>query len=640
MTKKKSSNTTQDVNINRLNSLFKKVLLNFKPPEDIKVSEWSDKHRILSGNAEPGPWRTSRTPYLKEPMDAFCDYKIHRIVTVAPSQVGKSEIELNILGYIIDNSPATTMFLQPTVDNAKKFSKLRIASLINDCKTIKKKVHSAKSRDSGNTILQKSFPGGTLILIGTNAPGDLASTPAKYVIGDERDRHAKSAGSEGDPWELVAARQTTFRDYKSVEVSSPTTKGASNIVDSFEEGTQEYWCHQCPECGEWHNITFTDIRFEYEEREAKKGKKQYSISFVGWACSSCGCITPEKKMRKQPQKWIANNPEAYKDGIRSFWINGFVHPWRSWTDIVKKFLSVRHDPEKLKVFKNTVLGELWEERNDIDDEDTMLARREVYEAELPDGVLVLTCGVDTQDDRLEFEVLGHGKFDETWGIKKGVIIGKPDNEATWFQLDEIIDRVYKFKNERGLKVAITLVDSGGHYTQEVYKACYKRQSKRVFAIKGKGGDGIPFVCPPKKVAIKDNKRIACWLYSLGVDSGKASIMSSLKVQESGPKYCHFPSNEGSGYDFNYFNGLMSETLVLSKTKSSNRWTWEKIPGHQRNEPLDIRNYAKAGFKILDPDLDAVEKRLKTKENESKTTQKVIKKAAIRHKNKSNYYDEW
>lgn len=639
MTNKNCDKTENPIQIRRLNSLLKKVLSNFKPPEKLTVSEWADKYRILTGNSEPGPWRTSRTPYLKEPMDAFNDYKIHRIVFVAPSQVGKSELELNILGFIIDNTPATTMFLQPTIDNAKKFSKLRIASLIRDCKTIKKKVHSAKSRDSGNTILQKSFPGGMLIMIGTNAPGDLASTPAKYVIGDERDRHAKSAGTEGDPWELVSARQTTFRDYKSVEVSSPTTKGSSNIADSFDEGTQEVWCHQCPECGDWHNIVFRDIRFEHEEIKIKD-KKTYKVEIKGWACPSCGCISSEKIMKKQPQKWIARNPEAYKDGIRSFWINGFVHPWRNWAVIAKKFLTVQHDYEKFKVFTNTVLGELWEDRGDIEDEDSMLQKRETYEAELPDGVLVLTCSVDTQDDRLEYEIVGYGRSEENWGIKKGIIIGRPDVNETWLQLDEIIDRVYKFQNDRGLKIAITLVDSGGHYTQEVYKACYERQSKRVFAIKGKGGDGVPYINPPKKIAVKDSRKIACWLYTLGVDAGKASIMSNLRVQEPGPKYCHFPNNPECGYDYNYFNGLLSERLVLSKTKSANRYTWEKLPGHQRNEPLDLRNYNNAGLKILNPNFDEIEKRLREKSENKPLPLNTQSKAPKRRVKRNHENDEW
>ena len=259
---------------------------------------------------------------------------------------------------------------------------------------------------------------------------------------------------------------------------------------------------------------------------------------------------------------------------------------------------------------NTILGELWEDRGQMDDEDTMLARREEYPAELPPGVLVLTCGVDTQDNRLEYEVVGHGHYGETWGVKKGIINGRPDASEVWERLDEVIDHTYRFADGKGLRISITCIDSGGHYTQEVYEQCRQRQGKRVFAIKGKGGDGVPYTQPPTKVPIRENRRITCWLYTLGVDAGKSAIMSALKVQEPGAKYCHFPRGEDRGYDMAYFNGLVSEKLVRRRERGRDRWIWEKLPGHARNEPLDCRNYAMAGFRILDPDLDSMERRLK------------------------------
>ena len=322
-------------------------------------------------------------------------------------------------------------------------------------------------------------------------------------------------------------------------------------------------------------------------------------------------------MRRQPAKWIANNPKAYDEGVESYWLNAFSSPWTPWQKIILKFLHAKDDPQKLKVVFNTLFGEVWEDRGDVADEDTMLARREDYgtnadgsPVEVPEGVLVLTCGVDTQDNRLEYEVVGHGHYGETWGIKKGYIMGKPDTPEVWQRLDDVIDHVYKFKDsERGLKISITCVDSGGHYTQEVYEACRARKNKRVFAIKGKGGDGIPFVSPPSKVPIRDNKKITCWLYTLGVDAGKAAIMSALKVQEAGPKYCHFPNGESYGYDTYYFNGLLSEHLVYDANKKQ-PWIWKKIPGHERNETLDCRNYALAAFKALPVSLDAVDRRLK------------------------------
>lgn len=632
----------------RLNAAISRAVKHFTPPENLTVDEWADRNRRLSPetSAEAGPWRTSRTPYLKAPMEAFTDPKVRKIVMVAASQVGKSELELNIIGYIIDQDPGSILYVHPTIEDARKFSRLRVAPMIRDSKALKAKVHEVKTRDSGNTLLQKSFPGGMITLTGSNSAAALASTPARYIIGDERDRWAMSAGTEGDPWALAEARQATFYNAKAVEVSTPTVKGASNIETSYYQGTQERWCHECPVCGEYHEITFNNIIFKHKVTK-QRGKKSYTLTApIEWACPGCGCLSSEDVMRKQPAKWIAENPEAYDDrGICSYWLNAFSSPWTQWEKIILKFLEAQQDPQRLKVVFNTLLGELWEDRGDLEDEDTMLSRREDYgttaegiPVELPDGVLVLTCGVDTQDNRLEYEVVGHGKYGETWGIYKGYIMGRPDSPEVWQTIDDVVDRVYKFKNGRGLMISITCVDSGGHYTQEVYEACRARQHKRVFAIKGKGGDGIPLVSPPTKVPIRDNKKVTCWLYSLGVDAGKANIMSSLKVQEPGPKYCHFPRGD-RGYDMNYFTGLLSEKLVLKQTRNGNRWAWEKIPGHARNEALDCRNYALAGMKIINVDMDALERRLKGLPDPAAAQQP--KRAAQPKKRRQNkYFDDW
>lgn len=591
----------------KLNRTLKGALRSFRPPENLTVSEWADKYRRLSpeNSAEAGAWKTGRTPYLKAPMDAFVDPRIRRIVVVASSQVGKSEMLLNMIGYVVDQDPGAVMFIQPTVDVAQDFSKRRIAAMVRDTKCLRHKIADVKTRDGSNTVLKKQFPGGMLTMAGSNSPASLASIPARYVFGDERDRWATSAGTEGDPWKLAEARTSTFYNAKLVEVSTPTIKDYSAIESSYVLGTQEKWQHQCPNCSAWHEIVFDSIKFNCETKKVK-GKKVYSLKEVWWCCPSCAALSSEHDMRKQPAKWVANNEDAYKQGIRSFWINAFASPWMSWDKIVLNFLQAKDDPEKLKVVYNTLLGQLWEERGAVEDESILLNRREEYGAELPEGVLFLSCGVDTQDNRLEYEVVGHGHYGETWGIKKGFLMGRPDTQEVWARLDDIIDHVYQFKSGKGLKISITCIDSGGHYAQEVYEACRSRQNKRVFAIKGRGGDGIPFVSPPNKVPIRGDKRITCWLYSLGVDAGKGKIFDSLKVQEAGARFCHFPREADRGYDEAFFSGLLSEKLEYT----GKRWQWVKLPGHKRNEALDCRNYALAAFHIINPQLDAVERRLK------------------------------
>ena len=632
-------------NVNKLNAIAaRSTAFNF--PENLTVTQWADKHRRLSpeSSVEVGPWRTRRTPYLKEPMDAFTDPKIRRLVMVAASQVGKSELLNNIIGYIIDQDPGSILFVHPTTIDAKEYSKLRIAPMIRDSKTLRAKVAEAKSRDSSNTILSKAYPGGILTLCGSTEAHALASKPIRYLLGDERDRWAISAGKEGDPWELARARQITFYNAKAVEVSTPTIKNASAIETSFSEGTMERWCVACPHCGEYNNIVFSDIHFEYTEKEIR-GKKIYEVTDAWYGCPSCGAVSVENEIKRQPAKWIAENPDAYKKGARSFWLNAFVSPWLGWKDIIQLFLDATGDTEKLKVVYNTRFGELWEDRGNLEDEDSFMARREEYPAELPEGVLVLTCGVDTQVDRLEYEVVGHGHFGETWGIKRGMLMGRPGYPEVWEQLDDVIDHVYRFADGYGLRISLTFVDEGGLNTQDVRMACRERMGKKVFAIKGLGGSDIPYTAPPKKMQIMVSGKAVgtCWQYQLGVDAGKQAIMDSLRVKQPGTKYSHFPRNEGAGYDAAFFRGLLSERLVYKKGRKK-PWVWEKIPGHERNEPLDCRNYANAAFKSLAPDLDAVEKRMRAaRSGRSTNTMQPARKPTTRKltsKDVNKYYDDW
>lgn len=636
----------------RLNKAMRKVLAGITPPDDLTVTQWAEAKRRLSAEsaAEPGPWRTERTPYLREPMDAFTDPKVRHIVMVAASQVGKSEFLNNCIGYIIDEDPGSILFIHPTTIDAQEYSKLRIAPMLRDSPALRQKIAAPKSRDSHNTILQKAYPGGILTMCGSTEAHALASKPIRYVFGDERDRWATSAGNEGDPWDLAMARQTTFYNAKAVEVSTTTIKNASAIEAAYYTGTMERWNSKCPHCGEYHEIRWSDIRFEYDEIIVSH-KKTYKVKKVYYTCPGCGCISTEAEMKRAPAKWIAENPEAYGQGTRSFWLNAFVSQWASWESIVLKYLNALGSTKKMQVVFNTCFGEPWEDRGDIEDEDSLLARREDYgkdkngePVELPPGVLVLTAGVDTQDDRMEYEIVGHGFFGETWGIEKGIVMGRPDDDATWNKLDEVVfDRVMRFENGVGLRVSMSFVDEGGHFTQSVRAQCNARISKKVFCIKGMPGQDKPYISPPKKQKIFVNQIAVgtCWQYQLGVDSGKEIIMDNLRVQTPGQKYCHFPKRDD--YGSAYFAGLLSETKVYDPNKKQ-PWSWKKIPGHERNEPLDCRNYALAAFKALPKNLDEIDRQIKAASGvrvPAPPSANITppKRRPAQH-SRQKYYDDW
>ena len=591
-----------------LAELARYALEMFRPPKMLTVSEWADENRILvtDSSAEPGRWRTDRAPYQREIMDAFTQPGVHEIDIMASAQVGKTELELNMMGRAIDVDPGPMLFVQPTDNFADDFSKRRVAPMIRVCPALQRKVYEAKSRDAGNTIQLKTFPGGSVAFTGANSPTELAGRPVRYVFCDEIDRFPASAGTEGDPLELAERRTETFRhNRKIVKTSTPTVKGASKIERAYLAGTQEEWHTRCPHCGSFSFIRFEDIRFDKEAYKDAEGEKKWRVSNVRWRCPHCEGETREADAKRCEAKWVAGNPEALEDGVRSFRLNAFMSPWSDWKNICLMFLKAHDDPELLKVFVNTVLGETWENRDHSGVPEALLGRREIYNAEVPTGALVLTMGIDTQDNRLEYEVVGWGRDEESWGIAKGIIPGRADSKEVWEEVDGLLDREWKLANGMKMRILAAFIDSGGHFTQEVYRETARRRTRRIWAIKGEGGEGKPYVRVMKREAgAADGKATR---FIIGVDSGKEAILYASGVTDPGPRYMHFPKDSECGYDIEFFRGLISEKMVLHRRMGQTTVTWEKT--YNRNEPLDCRNYARAAFKYFPWDLGKMERLL-------------------------------
>ena len=599
----------------------------FRPPVLQSVSEWADANRVLvsESSAEPGAWRTDRAPYQREIMDSFTQPGIWQIVIMASAQVGKSEIELNMMGCAIDNDPGPMLYIQPTDKVAEDYSKRRIQPMINACPTLREKVFKQKGRDSANTITMKTFPGGSLTIIGANSPADLSSKPVRYIFMDETDRFPASAGTEGDPQELAERRTETYRHYrKIIKTSTPTIKGRSKIETDYMNGTQEEWHTECPHCHSFNFIKFTDIKFDKEEYKNERGNVDYRVKRVDWQCPSCKELIPEHVVKRQPAKWVSKNPKALDNGIRSFRLNAFMSPWSDWKDIVWKFLKAHKDPEKLQTFYNTILGETWEIHTNSGLDEALYKRREHYDAEVPTGVLLLTMGVDTQDNRLEYEVVGWDRNGQSWGISRGIIPGRADAPGVWEEVDGLLDREWKLKNGMKMKILASFIDSGGHFTTDIYRECAKRQTKRIWPIKGEGGEGKQYCRPMKKSAGK-NEGVK---FIIGVDDGKAGIMYEAGNPEPGPNYMHFPINYRAGYDMEFFRGLISEQMVMHRRNGRSVVGWEKI--YERNEPLDCRNYARAAYRYFNWHFDDLERMINGEEKPKITTRTEETKRKQRH----------
>lgn len=573
-------------------ALFRKIARVVAPPPSLTVSEWADLYRRLSSeaSAEPGQWRTERAPYQREIMDALNDDETETIVVMSSAQVGKTEIILNIIGYYIHQDPSPIMLVQPTLELAQAFSKDRLSPMVRDSPELKKRMAGTKSRDSGNTMLHKTFPGGHITMAGANSPASLASRPIRVVLLDEVDRYPVSAGTEGDPVTLVSKRTTTFHNRKRVLVSTPTIKGASRIETAYEASSMEQWCLPCPSCGDHQPLAWGQIRFDD----------------ATMACKYCGAIHSEIEWKSGQGKWIARKENRK---VRGFHLNELASPWKRWETIIEEFKEAKKNgTETLKAWVNTSLGETWEEKGEQLDEDVLYNRREMYHADVPDGVKVLTAAVDTQDDRFEIEVQGWGAGHENWRIQYHVIYGDLKQQQVWEDLDEYLKRTWEDAEGNRFPIALTCMDSGGHFTNEVYRFCKERAARRLFAIKGEGtGDGTR---QPLIIGTTTNNRYKATVVRLGVDEGKSKVMSALKipmVDEFGSKsrgYCHFPlttPERNRGYERQYFEGLTAEALHTRIKMGVPYQVWVKV--RARNEPLDLAVYNRAAIEILQPDLE-------------------------------------
>lgn len=593
--------------------LFQRIAAQaLRPLPNLSVSDWADQYRMLSSesSAEPGRWRTDRAPYQRDIMDSFTDLRIRRVVVMSCSQVGKSDVMNNVIGRFAHLAPAPILMIQPTVDMAQDYSKSRIAPMIRDTKALRDIFRDVKSRESGNTILSKLFPGGRLIMGGANSPAGLASRPIKILLADEVDRFPDSAGTEGDPVDLAAKRMTTFWDRTMGLFSTPTNAGESRIEVEYLDGTQEEWQHQCPNCGEYHLLTHRSMVMDTETVKDGRKKEHTHVKSVSWRCPDCGFTFSENEMRRQPQKYVAKNPTAIRNHVRSFFVNCWASPWISWADVMQEWVDAKGDPEREKVVVNTRFGEPYERTRSYDDIDKLMARREPYNAELPDGVLILTAAVDVQDNRLEYEIVGWGEEEECWGIKKGIILGAPDTPAVWRQLDEQLDREYHFADGTGLLVARTFIDSGGHYTSEVYRYSLLRLARQRFAVRGSSTMGVPIIHKYSKAQAYRGRTIP--LVLIGTDSGKQYVMDRLAIDVPGPRYFHFPLDKSEqdavneilwnrGYDEIYFQGLTAEEKQPQKRNGSIVYRWVNVAKDHRNEPLDLRVYNLACLASIAPD---------------------------------------
>ena len=571
------------------------------PDPLLSVSEWSDRHRMLSSKAssEPGRWRTSRTPYLKEIMDCLSPTSpVERVVFMKAAQLGATEMGSNWIGYVIHHAPGPMMAVWPTVEMAKRNSKQRIDPLIEESAILKELIAPARSRDSGNTILAKEFRGGVLVMTGANSAVGLRSMPVRYLFLDEVDGYPLDVDGEGNAVALAEARTRTFARRKIFIVSTPTIAGVSTIEREYEASDQRRYFVPCPHCGHRQWLRFEQLRWE-------RGENGTFPETAAYVCESCEVQIPEhhKTWMLEHGEWRAmaegNNRTA------GFHLSSLYSPigWRSWKDIAvaweRSISKESGSSAEIKTFKNTELGETWVEEGEAPDWQRLLERREGYRiGTVPVGGLLLTAGADVQKDRIEVSVWAFGRGKESWLVEHRVLMGDTARDEVWRSLAGVFRETWT--HETGCQITLTrLALDTGFATQEAYAFVRQLRDSRLMAVKGVARGAALVGTPTAVDATTGGKKLRRGIKVFSVAGGIAklefynNLRKSPEVAEDGVTvtypagFVHLPK-----VDAEYLQQLCAEQLVTRRDRNGFAIReWQKM--RERNEALDCYVYARA-----------------------------------------------
>ncbi|HZF24018.1 MAG TPA: phage terminase large subunit family protein [Burkholderiales bacterium] len=566
-----------------------------RPDPKLRISEWADQYRVLTtrSSPEPGMWRTERTPFLRDIMDSLMpEAPWERVVFMKGSQVGATESGNNWIGYVIHLAPGPMLVVQPTEMMAKRNSKQRIGPLIEDSPVLRTLVRTARSRDSGNTILAKEFLGGILVLAGANSAKQLRSMAARYLFLDEVDAYPPNVDREGEPCDLAIARTSNFRRKKIFITSTPTIAGRSRICTFFEQSDQNFYFVPCPRCG----VLITLLPEQLGWSPTLKHQASYR-------CQECEgeIFDHEKTGMLELGEWRAT---AAGDGVtRGYHLSSYYSPvgWLSWTQIMRNHDKSTASPEKLQAFYNTVLGLPWADQGEVPDVDRLYERRESYViGEVPEGGLVLTAGADVQLNRIEVEIVAWGRDRISWSVDYRVLEGNSNQPQVWEQLARLMDEEFPTFYGGALRIQKLAVDSGFN-TMRVYEWVRTMLAQRVMAVKGESH--VPaLVGSPNLIERGPAGRLirgGVRLWPVNSSIGKEELYRCLKLsapdlaagEEWPAGYCHFPS-----YSKEFFEQLCGEQLITRTLAGRTTSRWEKR--RDRNEALDVRIYARAAAATL------------------------------------------
>jgi phage terminase large subunit GpA-like protein len=593
------------------------LALNYLRPREARdIVEWCRQNIVLvdKANAFSGPWSDANCPYVREPLRAMVDAGVETVVLEWASQLFKTTLLIGFTCFIIENDPGPLLWVMNNDRMARNFNQKRFEPTIEASEVLS----AFKPENPDNyKLLEKSFTTCDLKFTGANSAGNLASDPFRYLIGDELNKWPQIIRSEAGALDLARQRTRSFPNFKHILTSTPTVPEGA-ITQEYLRGTQERFYVPSPFTGEFFTMMFVGLRWDQGSRRKSGNWDLAKVEETAhYVCPFSGQPFGEEERARilQLGEWRAKSPREPEDPplrprCRSFRLNVFnsLHANCTFARIAREHLEAGRDPSKRQNFTNAWLAEPSEEEAEAVAADPLWERRELYtdDGKLPRGVCVLVAGVDCQQgdgemaERLEYEIVGVGVGEETWGIEYGVIYGSLTQPEIWKKLDEVLQRKWEHPCGKKMGVFGAGVDSGFE-TEAVYDFVEPRAYRNVFALKGvQGQEGQPLVSLPRKTTVA---RVV--IYIVSRYAGNKYVFARLRIDEHGPSFCHFPRlpnyAPAAGYDQEYFSQLTNEKLRAKYVRGRKIGVYVKTG---RNEALAARRYAMATLAILNLDLPA------------------------------------
>ncbi len=572
-----------------------------RPRANLTVSQWADEHRWLSskGSGEPGKWETARNPLLREIMDCFSVSSPVRVIVIKkPSQFGATEVVLNVIGYTMDYAPAPMLMLVPTLESRDKWASQKLNPLLNETPVLADLFDANARRDASNSKDMKEFPGGVLYLGGGNSPNSYAQVSARIAIADDYARFPREVGDEGDTGLLLRGRTKGFSRYKLGYVSTPTIKDACNIDDEYEKSDQSVPWVACPHCGEYQPLVWASLKWTRDLATRQ-------VTHAWYVCEKNGCVIEEhdkpEMIADGKIRWIAKHPErsAQRRGFTWNSVDAPIGLGKTWPELAQQWLEAQGNPGKLKVFINTELGEVWEDRTGQLKPAQLVERalKELRAREIPPGCLMLAAGVDVQrGTRLEVQVLGIGPLPGgrvgqdfiVWTIDYAVIEGDPAQDKVWQDLADYLNKPFTNTRHRELFIEATAIDEGdGFHTHDVRAFAMSGKARRLMSVKGLNRPSRSLM-PGAAKPVELNRRgkadpRGAKMWDVGTDVAKKYLYARLEADVALPAGEQRIRFHGELED-SFYKGLLAEVFDPEKNK------FVKRKGMRRNEAVDTWVY--------------------------------------------------